>query len=398
MLNKAGPPANTRAALLSSTLLAGVVFAAFLACAPAVADPFELDVVETDDLRVIYLDPFQTHFVPLISRTFYNSLQFQRQVFEWAPYEKSTLLLVDFSDYGNGGARVSPGNGLTIYIAPAKHTLESLPGDERMYAMMNHEAVHLANTDAANSRDRRWRRLFGGKPRQTDEHPETILYNYLTVPRLSSPRWYLEGAASFMETWMAGGVGRAQGAYGEMVFRSMVRDDAHFYSNLGLVSKGVAADFQTGTNAYLYGTRFFSYLAYVHSPEQVVEWLKRGEDSEAYYSRQFLRIFGEPLEAAWDKWIAWEHEFQTANLQSVRQYPLTEGRRLTGKGLGAVSRSYYDPATNSLIGAFQYPGVVAYAGVISLADGSIRKLVDIKGPMKYGVTSTAYDPATRTLF
>lgn len=396
MLNSAGPLASSRAALLSWP--GGFVLAGILAGAPAVADPFELDVVETDDLRVVYLDPFQTHLVPLVSRTFHNSLQFQRRVFEWTPHEKSSLLLVDFSDYGNGGARVSPTNGLTIYIAPAKHTLESLPGGERMYSMMNHEVVHLANTDAANSRDRRWRRLFGGKPRQTEEHPETILYNYLTVPRLSAPRWYLEGAASFMETWMAGGVGRAQGAYGEMVFRSMVRDDAHFYSNLGLVSKGVAADFQTGTNAYLYGTRFFSYLAYVHSPEKVVEWLKRGEDSEAYYSQQFVKVFGEPLETAWDQWIAWEHEFQTANLQSVRQHPPTQGRRLTRKGLGAVSRSYYDPATNTLIGAFQYPGVVAYAGVISLADGSIRKLVDIKGPMKYGVTSTAYDPASKTLF
>ena len=50
------------------------------------------------------------------------SVAFQRRIFEWTPYEKSTLLLVDFSDYGNGGARVSPGNGLTIYIAPAKHS------------------------------------------------------------------------------------------------------------------------------------------------------------------------------------------------------------------------------------------------------------------------------------
>jgi len=393
-----GPPAGKRAAPLSSSLFAGLLLGGFLASAAAVADPFEMDLLETDDLRLLYLDPFQTYLTPLVARTFYNSLQFQRRVFEWTPYEKSTLLLVDFSDYGNGGARVSPGNGLTIYVAPAKHTLESLPGGERMYSMMNHEAVHLANTDAANRRDLRWRQLFGGKPRQTEEHPETILYNYLTVPRLSSPRWYLEGAASFMETWMAGGVGRAQGAYGEMVFRSMVRDDAHFYGNLGLVSKGVEADFQTGTNAYLYGTRFFSYLAYVHSPQAVVDWLKRGEGSEAYYSQQFAKVFGEPLETAWDEWIAWEHEFQTANLQSVRQYPLTQGRRLTRKGLGAVSRSYYDPATNSLIGAFQYPGVVAYAGVVSMADGSIRKLVDIKGPMKYGVTSTAYDPGSKTLF
>ena len=190
------------------------------------------------------------------------------------------MLLTDFADYGNAGAGASPRNGVTLYVAPPSHTLETLPGSERMYSPMNHEAVHVANMDVANARDLRWRKFFGGKPRQTDEHPESILYNYLTVPRLSAPRWYLEGAASFMETWMAGGIGRAQGAYDEMVFRAMVRDDAHFYSNLGLVSKGVAADFQTGTNAYLYGTRFFSYLAYVYSPQTVVEWLKRGEDSE----------------------------------------------------------------------------------------------------------------------
>ena len=57
-----------------------------------------------------------------------------------------------------------------------------------------------------------------------------ILYNYLTTPRVNVPRWYLEGSAVFMETWMAGGLGRAQGGYDEMVFRAMVRDDAHFYS------------------------------------------------------------------------------------------------------------------------------------------------------------------------
>jgi hypothetical protein len=387
-----------KAALPSSRVSACLLLAGFLASEPVLADSFAMDLLETDDLQLLYFDPFQTYLTPLVARTAYNSLQFQRRVFEWTPYEKSTLLLSDFSDYGNAGAGATPRNGVNLSIAPMGHTLETLPGSERMYSTMNHEAVHIANMDVANAADLRWRRLFGGKPLPTDEHPETILYNYLTVPRFSAPRWYFEGAASFMETWMAGGIGRAQGAYDEMVFRAMVRDDAHFYSNLGLVSKGVAADFQTGTNAYLYGTRFFSYLAYVHSPQLVLEWLKRGEDSEAYYAQQFAKVFGKPLETAWDEWIAWEHEFQAANLQSVRKYPLTQGRRLTKQGLGSVSRSHYDSSTGSLIGGFQYPGVVAYAGVVSLADGSIRKLVDIKGPMKYLVTSTAYDPGTRTLF
>ena len=357
-----------------------------------------MDFIETEDFRLLYLDPVQTYLTPHVARTFRNSLDFQRRIFDWTPYEKSTLLLIDLADYGNAGAGSSPSNGLTIYVAPPSHTLETLPGGERMYSLMNHEMVHVANMDVANSQDLRWRQFFGGKPRQTEEHPESILYNYLTIPRLSSPRWFLEGAASFMETWMAGGIGRAQGAYDEMVFRAMVRDDAHFYSNLGLVSKGVAADFQTGTNAYLYGTRFFSYLSYTYSPEAVVEWLKRGEDSERYYARQFEKVFGKPLETAWDEWIAWERGFQEANLSRVRQHPLTPATRITRSGLGSVSRLFYDARTDSLIGAYQFPGVVAYASALSLKDLKERKLTDIKGPMKYRVTSTAYDPGSGTLF
>lgn len=381
---------------LSPTLLLLLACSGCLGSSAAAA--IELDVLETEDLRLLYIDPFQTYLVPHVGRTFQNSLAIQERIFGWTPYEKTNVLLLDFSDYGNAGASASPFNAVSVFIAPPIHTLETLPGSERMYSTMNHEMVHVANMDAANSQDLRWRSFFGGKPRHTEEHPETVLYNYLTVPRLSVPRWYLEGAASFMETWMAGGIGRAQAAYDEMVFRAMVRDDAHFFSNLGLVSKGIAVDFQAGSNAYLYGTRFFSYLAYVYSPQAVVEWLKRGEDSERYYARQFEKVFGKSVETAWDEWIAWEHDFQKSNLTRVREHPLTPVRRLTKSGLGAVSRSFYDPETDSLVGAYQYPGVVAYAGVLSLKDGTGRRLTDVKGPMEYRVTSTAWDPQARTLF
>ncbi len=107
------------------------------------------------------------------------------------------------------------------------------------------------------------------------------------MPRFTAPRWYLEGSAVFLETWMAGGLGRAQGGYDEMVFRAMVRDGAHFYDPLGLVARG-RVDFQAGANAYLYGTRFITWLAYAWSPEQVVAWLRRDEGSARYYADQFV--------------------------------------------------------------------------------------------------------------
>lgn len=197
---------------------------------------------------------------------------------------------------------------------------------------------------------------------------------------------------------MAGGIGRAQGAYDEMVFRSMVRDHAYFYSDLGVVSEGSSIDFQAGVNAYLYGTRFMNYLAYEFSPEKVVEWLGRGEDSERYYSKQFHKVFNKPLSAAWDDWIEFEHEFQTTNLQAVRQHPLTPVHRLTRRTLGSISRSFVDTKRNEMVGAFRYPGVVAHVGVLSLDDDRLRRVTDIKGPMTYRVTSSAWDPDTRTFF
>lgn len=375
-----------------------LLFVLLLAERHAQAEAFETDVVETNNLRLLYFDPFQTYLLPHAIRNFENSLAFHRKMFDWEPHEEATVILTDIRDYGNAGARAIPYNSVEVYIAPPIRTLELIPSSEWIFTLMNHELVHVANIDVANRQDRRWRRFFGGKPHPTNEHPESILYSYLAAPRFSAPRWYFEGAAVFMETWMSGGLGRAQGAYDEMVFRAMVRDDAHFYSNLGISSEGVNVDFRAGANAYLYGTRFLSYLGLTYSPEQVVEWLKRGEGSERYYSKQYRKVFGKTLEEGWNDWIAWEHEFQQANLAAVREWPLTPTDPLTSSGLGWISRSFIDTKNQTMIGAFHYPGVVAHVGVLSLADGRVDRIVDIKGAMKYRVSSTAWDPDTRTFF
>ena len=360
-------------------------------------DELGLQVLETADMRMIH-GGNEAYLVPHAARSFENSLAFQRKTFEWTPWEKNTVVLTDLSDYGNAGASASPTNGVSVFIAPDSLTMETSPGNERIFMLANHELVHVATMDGWNQRDARWRRFLAGKPRAVEEHPETMLYNFLTVPRLSTPRWYLEGSAVFMETWMSGGYGRAQGAYDEMVFRAMVRDQARFYDPLGLESEGTASDFQTMSNAYLYGTRFFSYLALRHSPEQVVQWLQRGKDSRAYYAAQFAQVFGLPLDDAWAQWIAWEHAFQRENLAEVHKFPLTAAQRLLPHGLGSMSRAFIDEEDQTLIAGFHYPGVLSHIGVVSLRDGSVRRLAEIKGPMKYRVTSSTYDPAAKTLF
>ncbi len=129
--------------------------------------------------------------------------------------------------------RATPNNALFVDVAPISVTFETFSPGERFFTLMNHELVHVATMDVYNDQDAWWRSFFHGKPLPSTDHPETILYNYLATPRANVPRWYLEGSAVFMETWMGGGLGRAQGGYDEMVFRAMVRDNANFYDPAG---------------------------------------------------------------------------------------------------------------------------------------------------------------------
>jgi hypothetical protein len=358
----------------------------------------QLDEMTTEELRLLYFDATQGYLAPHVARCFLNSLELHRELWPWEPSQPITVLLVDLSDRGNAAAGAVPRNMLMLEIAPLSFVYEIVSANERMNWLINHELVHIAAVDGAAGRDHFWRKFFAGKVQPSPDNPGTILFAFLTTPREAAPRWYQEGIAVFVETWMAGGVGRAQGAWDEMVFRSMVRDGSHFYSPLGLVSEGTNIDFQVEVNSYLYGTRFMSYLAFEYGPEKVIEWVARRDGSKAYFANQFRHVFGTPLKQAWADWVAWEHEFQRANLEAIRQYPITPHTDLSDQALGSVSRAFFDPDRNAIFAAFNYPGVVAHLGSISVADGEVDKIRDIKGPVIYTVTSTAYDPESGKIF
>ncbi len=388
------PVAALRSLLAPRAVL--IALLALAASAPCTAGQFE--TLETRDLRLVYPRITLNYLAPYTARCFENSMRFHRKLWGFESREKVNIILDDVGDYGNAGVWVTPLNSMVVHIAPTNFVYETGPSNERINFTMNHEVVHVIALDQAAGADLFFRGLFRGKVRETSEHPETILYSFLTVPRRASPRWYHEGAAVFLETWMSGGLGRAQGPYDEMVFRAMVRDDAHFYDPLGLESEGTKVDFQVGVNAYLYGTRFLSYLGYQNSPEKVIEWVGRRPGSRAYFGSQFRRTFGRPLGDVWRDWIAWEHEFQRANLDSIRRHPTTGWRDLSPHALGSVSRAFVDSASRSIIAAVNYPGTVAHIAAIPLDGGAPRNLGDIKGPALYFVASLAFDSRERKLY
>ena len=381
----------------SRAVLGALIALAFL-WTPSARQPLKLRYFKTKEFQVIYLEERNEYVLPHLAGCFANSFRFYRRFFDYTPSEPVTIILQDFDDYGYAGATAMPLDYLVLGIEPFEYVYETSPTNERINWVMSHELLHVVASDKAAARDRRFRRLFGGKVQAVPEQPESMLYSYLTTPRLYAPRWYHEGMAVFMETWLSGGYGRALGGYDEMVFRTMVHDDAYFYDTVGLESEGKAIDFQVGQVSYLYGTRFVSYLAYLYGPEKVMAWLNRTEDSKASYREQFKHVFGNDLDSEWQKWIAWEHEWQKANLDEVRKYPVTEFKALSKRPLGSVSRAYFDPERRSLYTAVNYPGDFSHVVAIDIDTWKIRPICEVATPALYYVTSLAYDPDSRTIF
>ncbi|MCK9203691.1 MAG: hypothetical protein M0P58_04540 [Bacteroidales bacterium] len=357
-----------------------------------------LQKYQTENVRLVFLDKNTSYLVPHAVRSFENALAFHKDFWDYAASGETNILFNDFADVGNGGTMVIPWNFLNIGISPFDYTYGVVPSNERLQWLMSHELTHQVMCDKASKSDRVLQKIFGGRVSPDNRDPLSLVYSYFTTPRWYSPRWYHEGIAVFMETWMSGGIGRVMGGYDEMVFRTMVRDSSFFYNVIGLETEGTTIDFQVGVNSYLYGTRFVSYLAYHYGMEKLKEFYSRTDTSRRFYANQFKQVYGIPIQQEWDKWIKWEHGFQQENLAKIRHYPVNQYRKIVDRPLGSVSRTYCDKARGKLYLAVNYPGKLAHIASIDIYSGEMAQIAPVPSPSLYYVTSLAYDDSSKTLF
>lgn len=353
---------------------------------------------ETDDLKMISYDFGHQYILPHAAKCFHNSLDFHRILFDYEPSEKVNVLIQDFGDYGNAGATAIPYNFITMGLSPFSYAFETSPAGERVYSMMHHELVHVVALDGRTKSDKRYQKLFSGKVNPTKDNPISVLYSYMTNPRMYAPRWYHEGIAAYVETWMNGGIGLALGSYDEMIFRTRVLEDSHIYSAQGLESEGVTSDFQGRSNSYLYGTRFMGYLSYTYGPDKIIDWVKRTDGSKAFFAGQFKQVFGVPIDQGWDDWIAFEREWQHSNIDRIQQNPITEGVPISHETLGSISYAHYDKSRDKIYVAINHPGQFPHLAAIDMTSGQVDNLTDIKGPALFYVSSVIYDEDGDRLF
>jgi hypothetical protein len=357
----------------------------------------KINQFNTQNLELIYFGKRYSYLVPHVAATFNNAMSFHEELWNYKS-SKTQVILNDFSDFGHGGAIVMPFNQVFLGLEPYSFAFSIVPSNERFQWLFNHELTHVTMADKASTQDELWRKLMSGKVRRNEKWPLTALWSYMTVPRWYAPRWFHEGIACFMETWMSGGLGRAIGNYDEMYFRSIVAENLPIYSLIGLETEGTVIDFQVGANSYLYGTRFVSYLADQYGVDKLKAFYTRTNNSKSFFASQFKKTYDFPIKKEWDKWITWENDFQHKNIDEVSKYPLTSFSPVTSKSLGSVSRYGYNSLTGKIYAAINHPGIISQIVEIDRNSGSIRKLCTLDSPSLYYSTHLAYDPDDNKIF
>lgn len=349
---------------------------------------------KTDEARIVFFDKNLSRYIPHMTRMFQRGKVLHEQIWTtdsvFIP-EAPLLLVTDWEDDGNGGASPLPHSFIQIGMAPLSMSYYINPSIERYQQLFAHEYTHIVMSDKYNRKDLRWRNFFGTKVGVDNTHPLSAVWSYVSVPRWYAPRWYHEGIACFMETWLGGGVGRALGGYDEMYFRSIINGGYNLFSVVGLETEGSTMDFQVGANAYLYGTRFVNYLASEYGYEKLINFYNRTADSKTFFGSQFKRVYGKPLREVWNDWKSDEKEHQEANLTAVREYPVTETVYLTDEPLGSVSPFVYDSGTGKAYAAMNAPGGFAHIIELDLNTLKQKKLSDVNGVQLYNPAFVALD-------
>jgi len=239
----------------------------------------QINHLKVDNLDLNYFGNRYSYLLPHVSKTYENAMSFHRNFWDYSD-TTTYVILNDFEDAGHAGAIAMPFSQVQMGIEPYGFAFSIIPSNERFQWLFNHELTHIVMADKANNQDQFWRSVMFGKIRRNEEKPLSALWSYATTPRWYSPRWYQEGIACFMETWMSGGLGRTMGTYDEMYFRSIVNENERLYSVVGLETEGTSIDFQVGANSYLYGTRFVGYLASKYGIEKLKAFYMRTNDSK----------------------------------------------------------------------------------------------------------------------
>lgn len=204
----------------------------------------------------------------------------------WAPREKTEVVLSDYIDQANGMATPMPYNTIYLFMVPPAEG-ELLQNGEWMSLVFTHEYIHIVHLDKAVGSPLGLRSVLGRLP--------------FLFPNIFQPNWLVEGLATYGESAPSKKVGRLKNSAFEAQMR--VEAERGFLSLREINAGGRALP---RNRAYLYGAYFYDFIAARYGEKAVTALV-------ASYSDNLLpfRVHSNPEDATgktmddlWEEFIA----------------------------------------------------------------------------------------------
>ncbi len=245
----------------------------------------------------------------------------------WDPRGRIHVIIVDRTDQSNGFASTIPYNAIVIYAtAPMPDSSLSLYEDWTT-ALFTHELSHILHIDSNHAIVAAARKVLGR----------------VATTHQASPRWIIEGFATFQETRQTtGGRGRAPAA--EMVKRTSALQDP--FPQLGNLD-GFQPDAPGGNLRYLFGQDFIQWIADHQGEQSWTRWIHL-YGGHVPFLLPTQATFGRSFQSMYKDWKADEIADALSVAADVRAAGETESRLLSDPG-ASCSAPAFSPDGDHLV-------------------------------------------------
>jgi hypothetical protein len=228
---------------------------------------------------------------------------------EWKPARRTHVVLTDKSDTSNGVASVLPDNTILLYTAMP--TPDSTLDHYRDYYeyLVTHEFTHILHIDQHNR----------------TASPPRVVMGKIVAPNGATPGWMREGMAVYEESLLDPNFGRNHSDYTEMFVRTAFYEEK--FPRLDQIA-GLTAHPPGGLGPYVYGGRFFDWLAKTYGEDRMYQYQKEYASGMWLYSlnNKARRVYGKSFYKLWQEFKA-----------DLGAKYAAEKDRLNGIGLTALS-------------------------------------------------------------
>lgn len=260
---------------------------------------------------------------------------------EWVPKGRIHVVMSDKSDAANGYASVLPYNHIFIYIVPPAADSELDRYRDYLRLLVAHELTHIVHIDEHY----RWVK------------PLRMLFGQIISPNGGTPRWMREGMAVYEESKLEENFGRNNAAHTDMVLRTAVYENK--FPRIDQID-GLTEHFPDGLGPYLFGGKFFDWLAANYGEERMYRFQKEFASSplpildfkvRGVYGKSFYKLYDEFKQATSAEAYALREKIKKQGLTSfedVVREPENSQRSFTshpnGEGYAYFQTSFDDAA------------------------------------------------------